>query len=59
MYQQPPSFVYPLPFLEGDVLYPGATFHKQTHVQICVRDMSCIKSYFRPMNDDGSLFQPN
>lgn len=51
--------MYTKPFLEGDQLYPGATFRKQTHVQICVRDMSCMKSYFRPMNNDGSPFQPS
>lgn len=45
------------PFLEGPELYPGTFFRKQTHVQICVRDMTCIKGYFRPRNEDGSLFQ--
>lgn len=53
----PPYASIRSPFLEGDALYPGATFRKQTHIQICVRDMSCIKGYFRPMNDDGALFQ--
>lgn len=46
------------PFLEGSALYPGTSFRKQTHIQICVRDMTCIKGYFRPLNEDGSLFQP-
>lgn len=45
------------PFLEGPDLYPGTSFRKQTHVQICIRDMSCIKGYFLPRNADGSLFQ--
>lgn len=46
------------PFLEGPALYPGTSFRKQTHIQVCVRDMTCIKGYFRPRNEDGSLFQP-
>ncbi|MBD8602178.1 MULTISPECIES: hypothetical protein [unclassified Pseudomonas] len=46
------------PFLEGPQLYPGTFFRKQTHVQLCIRDASCIKGYFLPRNSDGSLFQP-
>jgi hypothetical protein len=47
------------PFNEGGQLYPGTSFRQKTHIQICVREISCIKGYFRPLNDDGSLFQPN
>ena len=36
-------------FFEGDPIYAGAGFHEKTHVQICVRDISCIKGYFRPI----------
>jgi hypothetical protein len=36
-------------FFEGTALYPGAGFREKTHVQICVRDLSCIKGYFRPI----------
>lgn len=36
------------PFLEGGDLYPTAGFRSQNHIQICVRDVSCIKGYFRP-----------
>lgn len=46
------------PFLEGPELYPGTFFRKQTHVQLCICDVTCIKGYFRPLNEDGSLFQP-
>lgn len=46
------------PFLEGGSLYPGAGFRKETHIQICVRDPSCIKGYFRPLTLNGSLFLP-
>lgn len=35
-------------FTEGDWLYPGARIHGQTHVQIAVRDLDCIKGVFRP-----------
>lgn len=46
------------PFLEGPELYPGTSFRKETHIQICVRDVTCIKGYFRPLISDGTLFQP-
>lgn len=36
-------------FQEGDEVFPGAGFTEGTHVQICVRNRSCIKGYFRPM----------
>ena len=36
-------------FREGNVLYPDAGFHEKTHIQIAVRDLSCIKGYFRPL----------
>ena len=36
-------------FREGDALYPDAGFHEKTHIQIAVRDLSCIKGYFRPL----------
>lgn len=34
-------------FVEGEPLYPGAGFHAKSHIQICVRDSSRIKGYFR------------
>jgi len=36
-------------FWEGGALYPSAGFQQQTHVQICVRNLDCIKGYFRPI----------
>lgn len=36
-------------FREGNALYPDAGFHEKTHIQISVRDLSCIKGYFRPL----------
>lgn len=37
------------PFLEGEPIYAGAGFRSHTHIQICVREISCIKGYFRPL----------
>ena len=34
-------------FFEGDPLYQNAGFMKKSHVQICVRNLHCIKGYFR------------
>jgi len=46
------------PFLEGHALYPGTSFRQETHIQLCVREINCIKGYFRPLNVDGTLLQP-
>jgi hypothetical protein len=40
-------------FIEGDRAYPGAGFHQKTHVQIAVRDRSCILGFFKPRVDTG------
>jgi hypothetical protein len=34
-------------FTEGPPVYPGAAIHAKTHVQICVRNLECIRGYFR------------
>ncbi len=39
------------PFLEGDPIYPDAGFRANNHIQICVRDETCIKGYFRPITN--------
>ncbi|HSV77908.1 MAG TPA: hypothetical protein VLK85_01720 [Ramlibacter sp.] len=36
------------PFLEGKALYANTFFKLKTHVQIAVRDPSCVKGYFLP-----------
>ena len=41
------------PFFEGSVLYPGGGFTSKAHVQIAVRNIQCIKGYFRPLGLDG------
>ena len=35
-------------FLEGDPVYPGAGFSRETHLQIAVRNPSCLLGVFRP-----------
>lgn len=39
-------------FIEGYELYPGSTFREKNHIQICVRNPACIKSYFWPVVAD-------
>jgi hypothetical protein len=36
------------PFLEGDPVYPGSAILRESHVQVAVRDPSCILGIFRP-----------
>jgi hypothetical protein len=35
-------------FLEGDPVFPGSAILRETHIQIAVRDASCIVGVFRP-----------
>jgi len=35
-------------FWEGNDLYPGAGMKEKNHIQICVRDINCIKGFFIP-----------
>lgn len=35
-------------FWEGKELYPNAGFREKNHIQICVRNLNCIKGYFHP-----------
>jgi hypothetical protein len=35
-------------FEEGEEIYPGAGFRDRTHIQICIRDLECIKGFFLP-----------
>lgn len=36
-------------FTEGTKLYPDAGIYAKTHTQIAVRNLDCIKGYFRPI----------
>ena len=40
-------------FQEGDEPYPGAGFTEKNHIQICVRNLDCIKGYFLPLDWAG------
>ncbi len=35
-------------FTEGGPAYPGAGIQKKSHIQICIRNMNCIKGFFLP-----------
>jgi hypothetical protein len=35
-------------FLEGEPVYPGAGFSRESHLQVAVRNPSCILGVFRP-----------
>ncbi len=35
-------------FREGDPVYPGASIHAESHIQIAVRNPACILGVFRP-----------
>lgn len=37
-------------FMEGNPLYPNAGFREKDHIQICVRNVNCIKGFFFPRN---------
>jgi len=39
-------------FVEGAPIYPGAAIQKFNHIQVCVRNPTCIKGYFRPREGD-------
>jgi hypothetical protein len=34
-------------FIEGEPIYPAASFHEKTHIQVCVCNPDCIKGIFR------------
>lgn len=36
-------------FWEGKELYPKAGFREKDHIQVCVRNIDCIKGYFLPL----------
>lgn len=37
-------------FWEDNCLYPNAGFREKDHIQICIRNIDCIKGYFLPLN---------
>jgi hypothetical protein len=40
-------------FQEGLPAYPGARIHLKTHIQISVRDPSCVIGYFKPVQAEA------
>ncbi|WP_395015308.1 hypothetical protein [Dongia sp.] len=44
-------------FLEGGPLFPGSHIQSKTHVQIAVRDLSCIRGVFRVPPSELAGFQ--
>ncbi len=38
-------------FTEGNLLYPNAGFYDKSHIQICVRNINCIKGFFIPREE--------
>ena len=45
-------------FWEGDPVYPGATFSKNNHIQICIRNPNCIKGFFLPKEINEGYVNP-
>ena len=45
-------------FIEGNEVYEGAGFMKKTHVQICIRNLNCIKGYFNPLEPNPYYKMP-
>jgi hypothetical protein len=39
-------------FIEGKPAFPGSGIHAETHIQIAVRNSSCIVGAFRPMMEE-------
>lgn len=35
-------------FIEGAPIYPGAKIFDRTHIQVCVRNLDCIRGFFLP-----------
>lgn len=35
-------------FIEGGPAFPGAGVQKKSHLQVCIRNMKCIKGFFLP-----------
>jgi hypothetical protein len=49
----PPFETVRAAFFEGERLYDNAGFAAKNHIQICVRNVACIKGYFRPIDEGG------
>lgn len=38
-------------FIEGGPIYEGAGIYEKTHIQICIRNLNCIKGFFLPRKE--------
>lgn len=45
-------------FVEGGELFPGAHIEAKTHIQIAVRDLSCIRGVFRVPDAELAALRP-
>ncbi len=45
-------------FREGDPVYPGASIHAESHIQIAVRNPACILGVFRPVGSKKGNIEP-
>ena len=47
-------------FEEGEPAFSGSAIRDKTHVQICIRNIDCIKGYFLPLTLGGNvvIFKP-
>lgn len=43
-------------FIEGEPLFDLSKLHSKTHIQICVRNINCIKGYFDPLEKNSDPF---
>lgn len=39
-------------FTEGGEAFPGSAIEKKSHIQICIRNLNCIKGIFLPRKED-------
>lgn len=35
-------------FIEGNPIYEGAKIYEKTHIQVCIKNLDCIKGFFLP-----------
>ncbi|WP_010249297.1 hypothetical protein [Acetivibrio cellulolyticus] len=45
-------------FFEGKEIFPNSGFREKNHIQICVRNINCIKGYFSPLEADSNYEIP-
>ena len=37
-------------FVEGGQAFPGSGINSKNHIQVCIRNLDCIKGFFKPRN---------